>query len=254
MPELRRAILGETQILRRVRQADEGARMKQLLFLCLVTAYAASAAIDGTILNGTTGKPQSNATVTLYKVGGNGPEALQSVKSGPDGKFTITAEAQGPRLVQAAFDGAVYNHMLPPGFPASDVKITVYQSSPNPGAARVDQHMMLLEPNGQSVTVSESFVFKNAGKVTFNDPANGTLRFWVPPGAGQPEVNVLSPGSVPVRRAPQKTAQPNVLKLDFPVLPGESRVDVTYNAPFKSPGDFDVNSSSAVWRALVTRS
>lgn len=210
---------------------------------CLFSAAVANAAIDGTIVNGTTGKPQPNATVTLYKVGGNGPESIQTVKSGPDGKFLITADAQGPRLVQAAFDGAVYNHMIPPGFPATGVNIEVYQSSAKPGAAHVEQHMMLLEPDGQNLNVSESFVFKNDGKTTFNDPTNGTLRFWLPPAAqGKAEVNVLSPGSVPVRRAPQKTAQANVMMLDFPVLPGESRVDVSYSMPFTTPADFDVKT------------
>jgi hypothetical protein len=217
--------------------------MKLFLLALYASAGIANAAIDGTVINGTTGKPQPNATVTLYKVGGNGPESIQSVKSGADGKFVITADAQGPRLVQAAFDGAVYNHMLPPGFPASDVKLQVYQSSTNPGAAHVEQHMLLLEPDGKNVNVSESFVFKNDGKVTFNDPDKGTLRFWLPAaGPEKVEVNVLSPGSVPVRRAPQKTAEANVMKLDFPVLPGESRVDVSYTMPFTSPGDFDLKT------------
>jgi hypothetical protein len=229
-----------------MRKAHEGARMKlnTVGFAgFLLYAGLAQAAIDGTVINGTTGKPQPNATVTLYKVGGNGPESIQSVKSGPDGKYTITADVQGPRLVQAAFDGAVYNHMIPPGFPATDVKIEVYQSSNKPGAAHVEQHMILLEPDGQNVNVSESFVFKNDGKVTFNDPANGTLRFWLPAAAqGKAELNVLSPGSVPVRRAPQKTGEANVMKLDFPVLPGESRVDLNYVMPFTSPGEFDVKT------------
>jgi hypothetical protein len=246
-----------------VREAYEGAGMKGLricagqkpggkaealphvfaVALFLLTGALAHAAIDGTVINGSTGKPQAGATVTLYKVGGNGPESIQSVKSGADGKFLITADAQGPRLVQAAFDGAVYNHMIPPGMPASDVKIEVYPSSTKPGTAHVEQHMILLEPDGQNLNVSESYVYKNDSKTTYNDPANGTLRMWIP-AAGQEtaEVNVLSPGSVPVRRAPQKTNQPNVMKLDFPVLPGESRVDVSYTIPFTSPGDFDVKT------------
>jgi hypothetical protein len=216
----------------------------KLPVLALLSAALGYAAIDGTIVNGTTGKPQSNATVTLYKVGGNGPESIESVKSGPDGKFVIKSDAQGggPRLVQAAFDGAVYNHMIPPGMPASGITLTVYQSSSKPGIAHVDQHMMLLEPDGQNVKVSESFVFKNDDKVTYNDPKNGTLRFWLPAAAHETVVNVLSPGSVPVRRAPQKTAQANVMMLDFPVLPGESRVDVEYSMPFTSPGDFDIKT------------
>ena len=124
----------------------------KLLTLTLLLPLMAHAAVDGTVVNGTTGKPQPNATVTLFKVGGNGPESIQSVKSGPDGKFLITADAegQGPRLVQAAFDGAVYNHMIPPGMPSSGITVTVYQSSAKPGAAQVEQHMMLLEPTART--------------------------------------------------------------------------------------------------------
>jgi hypothetical protein len=217
--------------------------MTRLIPFVIATASLSYAAIDGIIINGATGKPQPNATVTLYKVGGNGPESLQSVKSGPDGKFTITVDAQGPRLVQAAFEGALYNHMIPPGFPASDIKIDVFPSSAKPGTARVEQHMMLLEPDGKNLNVSESFVFKNDGKITYNDPDNGTLRLWIPAAAeGKAEVNVLAPNSVPVRRAAQKTAQPNVYKLDFPILPGESRVDVSYSIAFTTPGDFDLKT------------
>ena len=32
------------------------------------------------------------------------------------------------------------------------------------------------------------------------------------------------------------------MKLDFPVLPGESRVDISYTMPFTSPGEFDVKT------------
>jgi len=32
--------------------------------------------IDGTVMNGATGKPQAGATVTLFRVGQNGPEMI----------------------------------------------------------------------------------------------------------------------------------------------------------------------------------
>ena len=57
--------------------------------LCLCLAAAASAAIDGTVTNRTTGKPQAGATVTLFKITQNGPESLESVKSDAAGKFHI---------------------------------------------------------------------------------------------------------------------------------------------------------------------
>src|ERR1017187_10432020 len=56
------------------------------------------AAVDGTVVNKTTGQPQSGATVTLYKLGQAGMESVESVKSGAQGKFHIDQTPQGPHL------------------------------------------------------------------------------------------------------------------------------------------------------------
>jgi hypothetical protein len=62
----------------------------------LLLVSTAFGAVDGTVINQTTGKPQAGATVTLYKIGQAGPEAIESVKSGADGKFRIAQDATGP--------------------------------------------------------------------------------------------------------------------------------------------------------------
>ena len=208
------------------------------LFLFATSAIAAP--IDGIVTNGTTGKPQANATVTLFRVGQNGPETLESVKSDTAGHFVLQGDIPGPRLIQAAYDGVTYNKMVPPGTPSSNLEIKVYQSIAKPGSARVDQHMMLIEPQPDGkMAVSESYVWSNDGKTTFNDPARGTLQFYLPPESqGQVTVNVLAPQGMPIRRAPEKTATPNVFKVDFPIKPGESRIDLSYGLPFTSPGEF----------------
>src|SRR6266436_1748576 len=115
--------------------------MKTLL--CLLLASVAWAAVDGTVTNRTTGKPQPAATVTLYKLGENGLESVESVKSDAQGKFRIDQNLQGPRLVQTAYDGVTYNHMLPPGAPTTGVALDVYQSSTQQGGAKVVDHMLL---------------------------------------------------------------------------------------------------------------
>jgi hypothetical protein len=213
----------------------------RLAILFLAAAALQAAAIEGIVLNGSTNKPQPGATVTLFKVGGNGPETIESVKTNSDGKFSIDKEVPGPRLLQAAFDGVTYNQMLPPGAPANAVTINVYPSSKNPGNARIDQHMMLLEPAPNNIlSVSESFVWRNDGKSTFNDPDHGTLEFYLPPGtAGKVEINARAPQGMPIRRAAEKTARPNIYKIDFPIKPGQSQFDLTYQLPFTSPGEFE---------------
>ena len=226
--------------------ADQGVRPTVLQFsLVLLFALNASAAVDGVVVNQTTGKPQAGATVTLYKVSAEGPTSLESVKSAADGKFTINQEpaAGVPHLLQAAFDGVTYNKMLPPGMPSTGLMVNVYNSTPQRSAVKITQHMILLEPSATELSVKESFFYKNDGKTTWNDSTRGNLRFEIPAGSrGNVEVNATAPQGMPIRRAPEKTDEPGVMKVDFPVKPGETRIDLSYKVDFKSPGKFSGRS------------
>jgi hypothetical protein len=214
-------------------------------FASLILAFTARAAVDGTVTNSTTGKPQSGATVTLFQPTSQGPQFIDSVKTDAQGKFQITKEVpaggRGPLLLQAVYAGVQYNKMLPPGTPTEGVDIPVFESSRRPGGAKITQHMILLEPSADgNLQVSESYVFNNDGKSTWNDPDNGTLQFALPTAAnGKVEVNALAPGGLPIRKAPDPGPKPNTFKLDFPIKPGESRVDMQWAMPFNTPGVFE---------------
>jgi len=252
-------------------------RLKVVLLLCL--ASIASAAVDGTVTNRTSGKPQPGATVTLYKLGENGLESVESVKSDAAGKFRIDQDLKGPRLLQSAYDGVTYNHMLPPNAPSSGVALDVYNSSramnsartcsivtssprsrrrrhrfstidsswsrsssgvaldvynssKQPGGAKVMQHMVLFEPKGNELAVSESYIWLNSGKTTFNDPDGGTLRFYAPVDSKAIQVNCTAPQGMPIRRAPVAAGEPNVFKIDFPIKPGETSINLNYGLPY----------------------
>jgi hypothetical protein len=210
----------------------------------LTLAVTAQAAVDGTVTNSTTGKPAAGATVTLFQPTSQGPQFIDSVKTDAQGKFQITKEVPaggaGPLLLQAVYAGVQYNKMMPPGTPTQGVDIPVFESSKRPGGTKISQHMILLEPSsGGNLQVSESYVFNNDGKTTYNDPDNGTLQFALPPAAnGKVEVNALAPGGLPIRKAPDPGSKPNTFKLDFPIKPGESRVDMQWAMPFNVPGEF----------------
>ncbi len=206
-----------------------------------LSAAVAFGAVEGTVTNHTTGKPQSGTMVMLFKLGQTtGPEMLASTKSDNQGKFSFAQDvAGGPHLVEAPYGGVTYNAMLPPGMPTNNVQIDVYDSSAKPGAAEIAQHIVLLEPSGSQLAVSETFFLNNSGKVTWHDPENGTLRFFVP-GSGKDSLRIMAtaPQGMPVQRAAQPAKQADVYKLNFPIKPGETRIDVTYAVPFTAPGPF----------------
>jgi hypothetical protein len=147
----------------------------------------------------------------------------------------------GPLLLQAVYAGVQYNFTITPGAPMAGVRIPVYESSKSPGGAKIDQHFFVLEPSPDgTMQVSEGFLYKNDGKTTYNDPDNGTLQFMLPAAAqGKVEVNVVAPGGLPIRRAPDSSGKPNEYKLDFPIKPGESRIDLSWSIPFQTPGVFE---------------
>ena len=219
--------------------------MRRLVASILLCAPLALAGVDGVVTNSSTGKPASGATVTLFQTSQQGPQFINSVKSDAQGKFVFTEDVApgkggGPLLLQAVYGGVQYNKMLPPGSPVTAVEIPVFESSKAQGAAQIDKHMILLEPSADgTLTVSESYVIRNDGKTTWNNPDTGTLQFYLPPQSqGKVEVNALAPGGLPLRKAPDPGPKPNTYKLDFPIKPGESRVDLQWTMPFPVPGVF----------------
>ena len=136
-------------------------------------------------------------------------------------------------MIRATVDGVTYNHMLPPGSPATDLTLEVYNSSRQPGAAKVGKHMILFEPGGGQMVVNETYLCSNDGKTTWNDPDHGTVRFYLPAAAGgKVAVNATAPGGLPIGAPVDKTSTPDVYAVDFPVKPGETRVDLSYTVPY----------------------
>jgi hypothetical protein len=158
----------------------------------------------------------------------------------------------GPLLVQVTYQGVQYNKVIPPGQPTSGLDIPIYEASKTPGGARVDQHMMVLEPlpDGQ-LHVNEAWIFKNEGNTTWNDSDNGTLRFELPAAAaGKVQISLLAPGGMPIQRPAQPGGKPNTFKVDFPIRPGESQVQMDWSMPFTSPGTLE---SHILTKGGVTR-
>jgi len=211
--------------------------MRRLL-ACVLIACPAFAVVSGTVTNQTTGKPQPGATVALYQLAtATGLSLIDQAKSDAQGNFTINHTPQGPHLIRTAFDGVTYNHMLPPGRPTTGIALDVYNASKQPGGAKVAKHMILFEPGGGQVAVTETYLFKNDGKTAWNDPEGGTLKFFLPAGASQPKVDATAPGGMPLGAPVNKTSKPDVMAVDFAIKPGDTRIDVSYTAPYIEGGD-----------------
>ena len=205
----------------------------RILVCLLARASCLLAAVDGVVMNGTTGKPQPSVIVSLMQPGQGGLQTLASVRSDAEGKFRIDKEyPPGPALIQALHQGATYTLILPPGGPTTGLSVNVYDSTTNPAAAKTTQRMVLIEPGASALQITEAVMCQNDTQTTFQDPANGSVQFYLPEAAeGKAQVTINAPGGMPIQRPAEKTKQPGIYKVDYPLRPGETRFDVTYSLP-----------------------
>ncbi len=207
--------------------------------LLMVFCAATLGAIDGTVVNRTTGKPAADVPLLLMRLGDGGMMPAGNAKSGPDGKFEFAQGVDGPLLLQAISEGVTYNKMLRPGESGKGVELEIFNTSSRPVDTKVVQHMMLVEPGDGKLSINESIIFRNDGKTSYLDPVNGTYRFYLAPEAKESlSVRVTGPGNMPLKKDAEPAGAANIYKIDFAVRPGETRFDLQYTLPFTSPGKF----------------
>jgi hypothetical protein len=163
-------------------------------------------------------------------------QTLASAKTDAEGKFKFDKDPQGAALIQAIFSGVLYTKVMMPGAPRNGVEVDVFQATNKPGTAKVNQHFIVLQPGTSEMAVSEGILYQGDPQLTYNDVANGSFRFYLPPEAGgKVSVTINAAGGMPITRPAQKTNQPNVYKVDYPIKPGETRFDLNYTVPVTSP-------------------
>ncbi len=208
-----------------------------------------AAGVEGTVRNATTGGPAAGVTLTLSSFE-DGMTLLEETVSGTDGAFSFEKElpaiAEGQQLagsVRAEHDGVNYTEILPVGAATRDVLVTVYSASAD-AVPPPDSRAVILEPGEAEMIVREFYPFFNNSSppVTYSSEA-GTLRFFLPEAAqGLVRVSGTGPAgmSLPSTALPSETA--DVYKVDFPLKPGENRIELTYVLPHENGAKFTVRS------------
>jgi len=209
--------------------------------VALVFVGSLRAAIDGTVVNRTSGKPQPGVSITLVKPGQGGMRTIGTTSSDSNGHFAFAQDEPGggPQLLQASYKGVNYNKLMTPNVPTSNVELDIYEATKSAAVAHVAEQMLVIEPNSSQIAVSETVMIQNGSNTTFNDPNSGEFRFYLPPAAnGQVRVNAQGPQGMPLPRAAEKTNETDVFKVDFPIKPGDTEINVSYVLPAGSPFTF----------------
>jgi hypothetical protein len=211
----------------------KGYGMRLLVFCLLIPASCLLGAIEGTVVNGSTGKPQPSVTVSLVQPGQNGMQAIATSVSDANGKFSIDHDLPPPpALLQADYKGVTYTQVQPPGRPTTGIQFQIYDSAAKPPAEMQTAHLIMIEPSANALDISETFLIRNESNTTFQDTANGTAQFYPPKVVGDKvQVSVTPPTQMTISRQAVKATKPGAFKIDYPVRPGETRYDMHYTLP-----------------------
>lgn len=172
----------------------------------MTVAFTVHAAVEGTVVNGTTGKPQPGTVVTLVSMGGGITAVRAKATSDAAGNFRIDETVRGQELLQAVHQGVTYNRLLQPETPASQVTLEVYDVSGAMVAAKVLRHAVLLEPSGTNLKVRENILLRNEGKLTLRSPKEGAFRFFLPDAAAESlRVSSRAATGMPLQQTPVRT-------------------------------------------------
>jgi hypothetical protein len=206
----------------------------RLLAFCLLTPVSCLlGAIEGTVINGTTGKPEPSVKVSLVQPGAGGMQAIATSTSDASGKFSIDHDLPPPpALLQADYKGVTYTQVQPPGRPTTGIQFQIYESAAKPPQGMQMAHLILIEPSASALEVSETFLIRNESTTTFQDSSNGTAQFYPPKAAGDKvQVSVTPPTQMTINRSAEKSSKSGLFKIDYPVRPGETRFDMHYTLP-----------------------
>jgi len=204
-------------------------------------------------MNSTTGKPEPGVTVSLIHPGQNGMQVLATSKSDASGAFKIDQELPPPpALLQGDYKGVTYTQVQPPGRPTTGIQFDVYESTKTPPPEMQPLHLLVLDSVGDKIEATESFYIRNQSKLTFQDPANGSIQFYPPKGAGDKfQVAVVPPTQMTIQRPAEKTSQAGLFKVSYPIKPGETEFDVHYSLPASDGLSGKVPKSDPPMRMLV---
>ncbi len=236
-------------------------RLRDLLARNLLAAVTAAAlwalaaqpagAVSGMVLNGTTGEPQGGVSLTLSSFEG-GMTPLEEAVSQADGTFAfakqLPAVSSGQPFagaIRAEHGGIGYTEVLRDGTAHDSVRITVYSVSateiPSP-----TNRFVFVEPRGSELAVVELYQFANASEppVTYSSE-DGSLQFYLPPAAqGAVDVSGTGPAGMPLPSTALPVAGvPDLYQVDFPLKPGENRLDLQYALPYEDPAQLIVRSA-----------
>ena len=210
-----------------------------ILFLA---SFASAQTLTGTVKNSTTGKPAAGDEVVLLKLG-QGMEEAGRTKADAKGQFSFKLEdAQAPHLVRAIHQDVTYHRMAPPG--TTSVALEVYDVAKKIDGITVVADIMRVQAAQGQIAVTREFGVQNTSKPPRTQMNERNLEFYVPDGAHviDESATATTENGNPLKSAPVPEGEKNRYSFIFPLRPGLTRFEVTYELAYSGSANLDPKS------------
>jgi hypothetical protein len=213
-----------------------------ILVVILLVGCAAAQTLTGLVKNSTTGRPSVGDEVIVFGLGQGMGESGRT-KTDAMGRFSFKiVDAQTPHLICAIHEGVTYNRMAPPGL--TSVAVDVYDVAKKVRGIAVIADIMRIQVAKNHITVTRDFGVRNASNPPRAQVNERNLEFYVPDGARvmQNSGTAITETGIPLKSAPVPEREKNRYSFGFPLRPGVTRFEVTYQLPYGGSVNIDPKS------------
>ncbi len=237
-----RRICGSPRAVTRLLRRNKREATFLVGLVLLLAAFASAQTLTGTVKNSTTGKPAAGDDVVMFKLG-QGMEESGRTKTGAKGQFSFKLDdAQAPHLIRAIHQDVTYHRMAPPG--TTSVAIEVYDVAKKVDGIQVVADIMRVQAGQGQIAVTREFGVQNTSSPPRTQMNERNLEFYVPDGAQviDDSATATTEGGNPLKSAPVPEGEKNRYSFIFPLRPGLTRFEVTYQLPYSGSANIDPKS------------
>jgi 5-hydroxyisourate hydrolase-like protein (transthyretin family) len=206
-------------------------RFVLVILVIALAGLATAETLQGTVTNGTTGKPAGGVEVTLLSLA-QGMTETAHTKTDSSGRFKLEfTDANMPHLVRVTHQEVNYFKMAPPGVSSADVQ--VYEAAKKLEAIQTVVDVMRLQSEGNGLQVIELYAVQNTSKPPRTQVGEHSYEIALPSGAVIDEAAARSPGGQPINAMPDAIGgEKDRYAFNFPLRPGETQFQVSYHLPY----------------------
>lgn len=213
------------------------ARLSAWASVLLSVASAWGAALNGKLVNGTSGAPAAGDEVILIQLAA-GMQEVGRTKTDSQGRFSFTFDgSDAPHLVRAVHQNVTYHKAAPPG--TNSIDMEVYDVSARIEGIRAVADLMYIQAAQGKLGITRIFAVDNNSKPPRTQMNDRNFEFYLPDGSDIDEAQAQTAGGQPVNITPTPQADKSRYAFVFPLRPGQTQFRVNYHLPYPGRAKID---------------